>query len=73
MIYKAGQVSGGSNPFSDNGRSIIHGLMARLTEFTEVNLGGGKDHLIATIALASLQMILTMAAVLERQVSGQNS
>jgi hypothetical protein len=40
MIYKAGQVFGGSNPFSDSGSGIIHGLMAGLTEYTEVNLGG---------------------------------
>lgn len=40
MIYKAGQVFGGSNPSSDSGRAIIHGLMAGLTEFTQVNLGG---------------------------------
>src|SRR5438309_10250999 len=40
LIYKAGQVFGGSNPFSDSGSGIIHGLMSGLTEYTEVNLGG---------------------------------
>jgi len=40
MIYKAGQVFGGANPFSDSGRGIIHGLMSGLTEYSEVNLGG---------------------------------
>jgi len=38
MIYKAGQVFGGDR--YDSGRDIIRGLMAGLTEYTEVNLGG---------------------------------
>ncbi|HXM51494.1 MAG TPA: DUF4214 domain-containing protein [Pyrinomonadaceae bacterium] len=38
MIYKAGQVFGGDR--YDSGRSIIRGLMAGLTEYTEVNFGG---------------------------------
>src|SRR6266571_6930953 len=40
MIYKAGQVFGGSNPFSDSGRGIIHGLMAGLTEYSYVSVVG---------------------------------
>jgi hypothetical protein len=40
MIYKAGQVFGGSNPFSDSGSGTIHGLMAGLTEYTRVASGG---------------------------------
>jgi hypothetical protein len=40
LIYKAGQVFGGSNPSDFSGRDIIHGLMAGLTEFSQVNLGG---------------------------------
>lgn len=40
LIYKAGQVFGGSNPFSDSGEGIINGLMAGLTEYTRVAFGG---------------------------------
>jgi len=40
LIYKAGQVFGGKNPFEYSGRDIIHGLMAGLTEYSQVNLGG---------------------------------
>ena len=40
LIYKAGQVYGGNNPFEFSGRAIINGLMAGLTEFTRVDLGG---------------------------------
>lgn len=40
LIYKAGQVFGGKNPFEYSGRDIVHGLMAGLTEFTRVSLGG---------------------------------
>ena len=40
MIYKAGQVFGGKNPFEYSGRDIIKGLMSGLTEYTAVTLGG---------------------------------
>ena len=41
LIYKAGQVFGGQNPFYfENRDRIVHGLMAGLTEFTRVTLGG---------------------------------
>jgi hypothetical protein len=39
MVYKAGQVFGGANPFTDNGRAIIRGLMSGLTEYSAVRLG----------------------------------
>jgi YD repeat-containing protein len=40
LIYKAGQVFGGKNSFDYSGRDIVHGLMAGLTEYTAVTLGG---------------------------------
>ena len=40
LIYKAGQVFGGKNPFENSGRDIINGLMSGLTEYTAVTLGG---------------------------------
>jgi YD repeat-containing protein len=40
LIYKAGQAFGGNKPAENGGRAIVDGLMAGLTEYTRVTLGG---------------------------------